>query len=214
MPARWPTCAFCAGPRRDAAAALSSGVMVLSFFRRLARRATGRDAASGDPLSVWDGMIEDLERQGTQVRRSAATLLALRAGLERDLERYRQKGVALQERLARAQADADERATRALRRDEAEAQRLLAATEQAWAQAQGDAAVLKEVADELAQRLSQLREERVSAKARLASGQVVSAAMRERVERLDRALALDAARDEVERAHQLAQIYRDERARE
>jgi hypothetical protein len=35
--------------------------------------------------------------------------------------------------------------------------------------------------------------------------------MRERVDRIEKVLALDAARDEIERAHALADIYREER---
>jgi hypothetical protein len=38
----------------------------------------------------------------------------------------------------------------------------------------------------------------------------VSTALRQQVEQFDRVLALDAARDEVERARALADVYRDD----
>jgi hypothetical protein len=45
----------------------------------------------------------------------------------------------------------------------------------------------------------------------LAVGGAISTALREQVERFDKLLAVDAARDEIERAHALADIYREER---
>ncbi|MGZ3461402.1 MAG: hypothetical protein ACXU86_23165, partial [Archangium sp.] len=77
--------------------------------------------------------------------------------------------------------------------------------------AEQDGKLLQEAAADLGNRLAELRTERESASARLAVGGLVTGALREQVERFEKVLAVDAARDEVERAHALAEIYREER---
>ena len=155
-------------------------------------------------------MIESLDRQAAQVRRSAATLLALRGELSRDHERYGKRCSEVEQRLGAAAAKGDARAERALQRDLEECQDLCEQTDKALQSANDDAKVLLETAEDLAKRARELKSERLSAHARLKSGQVVSSALRQQAEEFDRVMAIDAARDEVERARALADIYREE----
>lgn len=163
-----------------------------------------------DPIAAYDGLIEDLDRQGAEVRKSAATLLALRGELTRDLERYSRRVAEVRERLRVAGERHDGGAARVLQRDLDEAEELLESTRRALAAAEADAQLLLEAAGELADRAAELRAERTSARARLSVGLAVSSALRARTEKIDRILALDAARDEVERAHALAEVYRED----
>lgn len=163
-----------------------------------------------DPVAAYDGFIESLERQASEVRKSAATLLALRGELARDRERYQRRIEDFDGRLKVAEEKGDARATRTLRKDREEAAELLDQSEKALASANEDAALLLEAAEDLAKRGRELKAERQSARARLRVGDAVSKALARRVEEFDKLLALDAARDEVEKAHALADIYRDE----
>ncbi len=164
-----------------------------------------------DPLAAFDQLIGTLDRQAAEVRKSAATLLALKADLTRARERYARRLEELTARRATAKARDDVRAVRVLEKDQAEAEDLLASTRDALERAEADGRLLLEAAGELGDRVAELRRERESASARLTAGGIVTQALRERVARFDQALVVDAARDEVERAHALADIYREER---
>ena len=163
-----------------------------------------------DPLAVYDGFIEALERQGAEVRKSAATLLALRGDLTRDEQKYEARAKDLTARVRVAEGRGDLGATRTLRRDLEEANHMREQSEKALIDANEDAQLLLEAAGDSARRVAELKSERQSARARLATGQVVSAALRQQVEQFDRVMALDAARDEVERARALADVYRED----
>jgi phage shock protein A len=164
-----------------------------------------------DPLAAFDQLIEDLERQGAEVRKSAATLLALKGELTRSLERYTRQREDILQRRAVAESRGDGKGAQVLRRDQEQAEALLRSTREALDRAEGDSGLLLEAATELGARAAGLRIERQSASARLVAGSLVTGAMRERVDRIEKLLAVDAARDEVERAHALAEIYREER---
>lgn len=174
---------------------------MFGFFKK--KKVTPRD-----PLAAFDGVIESLERQGREVRRSAATLLALRKELEREGAGHAARQQDLQERLARA--GGDDRAERTLRADLVELERSIDQTKTALARAEGDAALLLQTAETLGRKIAELKGERQSARARLSTGLVVSQALQARVDEFDRVLALDAARDEVERAHALAEVCRED----
>ncbi len=161
-----------------------------------------------DPLAVFDAVIASLERQGGEVRKSAATLLALRAELARDQDKYGKRIGDLEARLPRAEGDVS--AEKTLRRDLLEAKRLLERTNEAHAQAETDARLLMETAESLGRQLAELQEERQSARARLSAGLMVSDALKQQVAGFDRLMKLDAARDEVEKAHALAELYRED----
>lgn len=182
--------------------------MVFGFFKRKKKQAQ----APQSPLAAFDAVIEELERQGAQLRRSAATLFTVRGQLGRDVERYRARLEDLTGRIGAAQQTGDLQAVRVLERDLTEATQLLEVTEHSLTRVASDAELLTEAGADLALRLSELKVERQSAAARLHAGTVVSLALRQRMEKFQQVVALDAARDEVERAHQLAQLYREERA--
>jgi phage shock protein A len=164
-----------------------------------------------DPLAAFDQLIEDLERQAAEVRKSAATLLALKGELVRSVERYSRRVLEIDERRAVADSRGDAKSSSVLMRDREQAETLLKSTREALERAEKDSRLLLEAANEIGARVIELRTERQSASARLVAGGLVTGAMRERADRIEKVLALDAARDEVERAHALADIYREER---
>ena len=169
-----------------------------------------KEPATKDPLAVYDGFIESLERQGSEVRKSAATLLALRGDLTRDVEKYDKRSKDLAGRVRTAEDKGDARASKTLRRDLEEAENMREQSEKALVSANEDAQLLLEAAADTASRVAELKSERQSARARLATGLVVSTALRQQVEEFDKVIALDAARDEVERARALADVYRED----
>lgn len=165
-----------------------------------------------DPIAAFDEAIRSLERQGAEVRKSAATLLALKAELTRDRARYGARLEELEGRLAAASQRGDRRAEGTLDRDRAECRRMLERTDEAWAYADANGRLLIEAAEELARQRSELEAERQSARARLSAGVVVSEALRTRAAEFERVMKLDAARDEIERAQALAELYREDAA--
>ena len=179
--------------------------MVFGFGKKKQKK-----AAPVDPIAAYDGLIEDLDRQAAAVRRSAATLLSLRGELGRDVERYERKVADIAARIAEARRRVDSRAEAILARDLKDASQMVDAGRQALASADDDARLLLDAASNLGNRTATLRAERSSARARLSVGLAVTGALKERSEKIDKVLALDAARDEVERAHALAEIYREE----
>jgi len=179
--------------------------MVLGFFKKKAK------PAAKDPLEAFDQLIASLERQGAQVRKSAATLLALRGDLTRDQDKIGKRLATIEEKLTRALGEPAIEKT--LQRDLSDAQRLLEKTKESFAQADADAKLLLETAEQLGRELVELKEERQSARARLNAGLVVSEALQSRAIGFDKVMKLDAARDEVERAHALAELYREETQR-
>ncbi len=181
--------------------------MLFGFWRRKKKE----KKAPANPLAAFDQLIEDLERQGAEVRKSAATLLALKGELTRSVERYTRKIADMGGRYKVAESNADIKAMQVLHRDQQQTEALLKSTREALERAEKDARLLLEAANDLGARVTELRTERESASARLVAGTLVSSAMREQVERIEKVLAVDAARDEIERAHQLAEIYREER---
>lgn len=178
---------------------------MFGFFKKKTKQAPARRE---DPLAIFDEVIASTERQAAEVRRSAATLLALRSGLSRDEQKYRDRLATVKERLSNAELEPAVEKT--LRRDELDAQRLLDRTAEALAQADADSKLLLETAEALRGQLQALQEERQSARARLSAGLSVSDALRQQAASFEKLMRLDAARDEVERAHALAELYREE----
>jgi phage shock protein A len=164
-----------------------------------------------DPLAAFDQLIEDLERQGAEVRKSAATLLALKGDLTRSEERYVKRLEDIAKRRAIADEQGDRKIATTLERDRSQTESLLRTTRESLNRAEQDSKLLLEAAAGVGDRVAELRTERESASARLAVEGLVTTALREQVERFEKVLAVDAARDEIERAHALAEIYREER---
>jgi hypothetical protein len=177
---------------------------MFGFFRR-------KKPAPPDPLAAFDAALEDLQREGATLRRSAATLLALRGELTRTLEKQRAQRASLSARLAEAIERGDGQVAQALQRDLGHLDAQIAANTDAQTKAEADSATLTETGLLLQQRQSDLEAERAGAQARLALGHVIEAAL-VAPQRSERLIALDAARDEIERAHALAEIYREEAA--
>jgi phage shock protein A len=182
--------------------------VAFGFFKK-------RQSAKGkpNPLESFDAVLTSMERQGQELRRSAATLLALKAQFARDEERYHKQLAELGRRIAEAGELGDARAETVLRNDRTAMQLRLDETLKARAQADEDAGLLTHAVTEHMKRLDELRAERQSAEARLSAGVVVSEALQQQVEEVDRVLKLDKARDEIERAQALADIYREDAAK-
>lgn len=164
-----------------------------------------------DPLAAWDALIEALEAEGAAVRRAAATLLALQGELRRAAQRAEARAQQLSARAQEAARRGEAGAAALLAQDAARAQ--AAADEAALARVEEDAQLLVASATGLQERLSALRAERESARVRLRAGALVREVLQRESEHFGRRVALQAARDEVERAHALAELYREEQRR-
>ena len=176
--------------------------MLLEWWRR--RRAR-REV---DPLVIYDRLIESLEAEAASVRRGAATLLALQGELRRGAERARAQAEQLLARAQEAERHGDPEAASLLRADA----RLMRGAPDAAAllRVEEDAAVLVARATQQQERLGALRAERESAALRLEAGAAVREALQREAQRFEQLVALQEARDEVERAHALAELYREE----
>jgi phage shock protein A len=181
---------------------------MFGFWRR---KKDKKKKTPADPLAAFDQLIEDLERQASEVRKSAATLLALKGELTRSVERYTRQLADIAERRMVAESRGDGKAVTVLLRDKEHTESLLKSTREALARSEKDSRLLLEAANDVGSRVAELRVERQSASARLMAGSQVTEALRERVDRIEKVFAVDAARDEIERAHALADIYREER---
>jgi len=179
--------------------------MVFGFFKRKP------PPAPADPLALFDGAIEAAERDAGELRRSAATLLAHRGMLERELERLEAERRAVADRLDEALRAADARAARLLEADVRRVEAGLVSSREALARAAADAELLVEGARETSARVEALRAERAAAQARLLAGQAAGAAMQAEGARVVDELGLSRARDDVERARALAEIWREDR---
>jgi phage shock protein A len=197
--------------------------MGFRWFRR-------REPPAPDPIAAYDDLVSDLESEAAELRRAAATLLTARARLGRELEQAQKAAQQLRTRAAQAAVAGGSRSSRPRpanevrvepRADAAAAEVLLRDAERLDRQAEGlrealaqtdvDVDQLKEAAVRVTSQVEQLRNERELARARFTAGTALAAeAMRSRADRVRRLVAVDAARDEVERAHALAEVWRDE----
>ncbi|HVE86994.1 MAG TPA: hypothetical protein VND93_29260 [Myxococcales bacterium] len=176
----------------------------------LFKRRRRRPAAPEDPIAAFDALLDQLDRQGAEVRRSAAALLASRGELQRHQAKSERQRQEINERIQTAAGRGDARAEQVLRRDLDLMERGARATEASLVKVEADAQVLLELARDLQEQTDTLREERNSARVRRDAEQLVTGAIQERSARIQQALAVDAARDELERAHALAEIVRED----
>ncbi|AKF81519.1 hypothetical protein MFUL124B02_21015 [Myxococcus fulvus 124B02] len=133
-------------------------------------------AGGSGPLAAFDELLENLERQASELRKSAATLLALKGELTRAVERYTRRLAELDARRATAESRSDAKAVVVLKKDRVQAEALLASTRESLERAESDGALLLEAAAELGERVEELRRERESASARLVMGAPPAAA--------------------------------------
>jgi hypothetical protein len=178
--------------------------MALRWFRR-------RPAPAPDPIAAYDDLVSDLSAEAAELRRAAATLLTVRARLGRELSGIEQVGRALRDRADRARAGGDQRSQDILGADLEREERRASALRAELARTETDVGQLEVAARRVAGQVDQLRSERDLAAARLTAGTALAAeAQRSRADRIRRFVAVDAARDEVERAHALAEVWRED----
>jgi phage shock protein A len=163
-----------------------------------------------DPLRAFDALLEELIRQGSTLRKGAATLLALKSALSHQLQECSARARDCEVRAAQARREGDQHGATVLTADAraslAKAETHRAALERTTA----DAELLLEAARRVTAKVSELEAERASAALTLAASEAVTAALREQVERFEQVLALEEARDELARAHALAELYRED----
>jgi phage shock protein A len=172
-----------------------------------------RARTAPDPLGTYDRVLGELEQEGARVRRAAAALLALQRELRRSAERAAAHARELEARLDAAQRRGEEATAEVLRTDGVRSEEEGRAARAALARVDADAQVLVAAARSLEERVGVLRREREEAALRLRAGVLVQEALRLQGERFAHRVALEAARDEVERAHALAELYREEQTR-
>ena len=163
-----------------------------------------------DPMLAFDRRIDALTARAGALRRSAATLLTVRRELDRKLEGLGRHAQAAQDSEAQAREGGDADTAAVLHADQ---QRF--AGEQAHVREQRekvvvDAAALTDAVQGIEKELETLRRERDSARVQLAARDMLASTRPALEERIDELLHLDAARDEIERAHALAEIYQED----
>jgi hypothetical protein len=164
-------------------------------------------------LAAFDEALELLEKRGAELRRAAATLLATRAELQRRVDRLGEQLKDIKQRAETARIGRDLAGAQTLEADESDLRRLLHGAEEGLARADADASLLTEAAGELKNRQLQLQEERLLAQARVRAGEAVALAQRSAGLEWALTLRLEEARDEVEKAHALAAVYRENRGK-
>ncbi len=180
--------------------------MAFRWFRR-------RPAPAPDPIAAYDDLVSDLAAEASELRRAAATLLTVRARLGRELAGLEERGSMLRDRADRARAGGDGPSAAVLSADAAREDGRASALREELARTEADVEQLEQAARRVAQQVDRLRSERDLAAARLTAGTALaSEALRSRADRIRRLVAVDAARDEIERAHALAEVWREDEA--
>ena len=179
--------------------------MAFRWFRRR------RPPPPPDPIAAYDDLVSDLDAEAAELRRAAATLLTVRARLERQQSQGETTARALRDRADQARSRGDAHALEVLTADVQRLQRQGDGLAESLARTEADVAALKEAAGRVAEQVERLRAERDLAAARFtASSTLAAEAQRSRADRVRRLVAVDAARDEVERAHALAEVWRED----
>ena len=179
--------------------------MAFGWFRR-------RPPPAPDPIAAYDDLVSDLAGEAAELRRAAATLLTVRSRLGRELPGMEQVARTLRDRADRARGGGDLRTAEVLEGDSNREDRRAEGLRAELARTETDVAQLEQAARRVAGQVDRLRSERDLAVARLAAGTALAAeAQRSRADRIRRLVAVDAARDEIERAHALAEVWREDR---
>jgi phage shock protein A len=179
--------------------------MAFRWFRRR------RPPPPSDPIAAYDDLVSDLDAEAAELRRAAATLLTVRARLEREHGQAVATARNLRDRSDEARRRGDERSSGVLTADSQRLERQGDGLRESLARTETDVAALKEAAGRVAEQVDRLRAERDLAAARFtASSALAAEAQRSRADRVRRLVAVDAARDEVERAHALAEVWRED----
>ena len=180
--------------------------MAFRWFRR-------RPSPAPDPIAAYDDLVSDLSGEAAELRRAAATLLTVRSRLGRELSGMEQVAHTLRDRADRARPAGGGRIAEGRDADYQRKDGRARGLREGLSRTETDVAQLEEAARRVAQQVDRLRSERDLAAARLTAGTALAAeAQRSRADRVRRLVAVDAARDEVERAHALAAVWREDRA--
>ena len=179
---------------------------IFDWFRR-------KPKAPADPIAAYDARIDALGERAALLRKSAATLLAVRRDLDRKLAELeaREKDALARVETAKKHDELD--AASVLTED---ARRLTKDREALASQRERvvrDAEDLAEACKRVEAESEELQRERDGAKVAIAAGQAVLSARSALTAHFDEELKLDHARDEVEKAHALAEIYREDALR-
>jgi len=166
-----------------------------------------------DPIAAYDARIDALAQRAQLLRRSAATLLAVRRDLDRRGAELEAREETAQKRAENARASGDEAAADVLTEDGKRAARDREPLAQQREKVARDATDLAEAVKSVEAESEELQRERDGAKVALAAGQAVLSAKPALTDHFDETLKLEAARDEVEKAHALAEIYREDALR-
>ena len=162
-----------------------------------------------DPVAAFDAAIDRLERRAAKVRQAAAVLISMQAQTAAEVERARAQLEEISRRIGEAARAGDSRSREVLEDALRRAGEGKTALEAELARSRRDAEQLKEAARDLADEIAGLRREQAQVKVRLAAGEAITRAFHSRSDAFDAALQLDDARGEVERAHALAELYRE-----
>lgn len=184
--------------------------MIRRLFARLFRRDTST-AKPASPVEAFDQMIEALEHRAAALRQSAASMVSVRSGLERTHASQLEDRAALQSRLEEARVRSDAALIPLIERELETLERSITTSAAQVARAQADAAELLEQLSGLQRQLEGLRRERAEAALVVDAGRTLIEAEQSSARlRVDHALALDAARDEVARVEALVAIQRED----
>jgi len=161
-------------------------------------------------LRAFDTRIAELAGRGAELRRSAATLLATRGELERSQDAAQARAKQCRTKAASAKKSGENSAHTV----------LLADAEAADAEARGfaeqilrldeDARAIGDTTRKIEAEVASLRQELSGAEARLTAAAAVTSASKAMAEKADQLRSLDEARDGVEHAKALADVYRED----
>jgi phage shock protein A len=180
----------------------------IAWLRRLFRR---KPKVVRDPLlRAFDARIDELSGRASELRRSAATLLATRGELERGKESAAARAKQCRTRSEQAKKGDEAQARAVLMADAEAADQEARGFAEQLSKLDDDSRTIGETARKIEAELAALRQERASAEARLTAAAAVTGASRALAEKAQQIAALDEARDGVERAKALADVYRED----
>jgi phage shock protein A len=172
-----------------------------------------RETEPVDPVRAFEQRIDALAARAGALRKSAATLLTVRRDLDRQLESTAKNVETAKANQAKATESGDAQAAEVLGADRERFERDREHLQAQRDKVATDATALTEAVRGIEGDLEQLRRERDSARVQLAASNVLARSRPALEDRVDELLQLDAARDEVERAHALAEIYKEDAAK-
>ena len=165
-----------------------------------------------DPVKAFDQRLDTLGARACELRRSAATLLAARGEIDRAIVAAKDAEQQARDRLGKAAGRADIAAV--LEADAARAAERQQALKEQREKLETEAKALAETVGKVEADAELLRREREAVQARWkASRTVTEASSKVLSDSFSELAALERARDEVERAHALADITREDLAK-